>query len=159
MIRIYLGKGKFAIIDYEDAHRVLQHKWHCSGHADGAYAVSDSERNGIGGPSVYMHRLILDAPADKKVDHINGNRLDNRKENLRLATHAQNQRNRTKSRNNKTGYKGVYRIRNRWQASITVDGKRIRLGAFGTPEDAARSYDAAAREYHGEFAKLNFPIE
>jgi len=156
MLFVSLGKGKFAIIDDDEVQRVLQYKWHCT--SDG-YAASDSERNGRGSTPIYMHRLILDAPAGKRVDHINGDCLDNRKENLRLATHAENLRNRPKSRNNSTGYKGVHRMRTKWRTQITIDGKKQHLGSFINKEDAARAYDAAARISHGEFARLNFPDE
>jgi len=106
-----------------------------------------------------MHRLILNAPPDLKVDHINGNGLDNRKENLRLATTPQNVRNARLSLRNSSGFKGVKRKRQKWQASIVFNGKTIRLGVFDAREDAARAYDIAALLLHGEFARVNFPKE
>ena len=154
MLRIYIGKGKFAIIDDDDAQRVLQYKWHCSSHP---YAQKHSDRTGQ--RPIYMHRFILDAPPDKVVDHVNGDTLDNRKENLRLATRAENLRNRPKERSNTSGYKGVWRNKKRWAASITYEGKQYHLGTYDTPEEAAQAYDAGAREYHGEFAALNFPAK
>src|SRR5262245_66481123 len=127
MLFVSLGKGKFAIIDDDEVQRVLQYKWHCT--SDG-YAASDSERNGRGSTPIYMHRLILDAPAGKRVDHINGDCLDNRKENLRLATHAENLRNRPKSRNNPTGYKGVPPERTKMRNTITITRKTQQPGRF-----------------------------
>ena len=112
-----------------------------------------------------MHHEILQRHraniARLKTDHRNGNGLDNRKANLRPATHGENMRNRKLHTNNASGFMGVAREeRNRnWGARIQANGKRIRLGAFKDKNDAARAYDKAARELHGEFASLNFPQE
>lgn len=107
-----------------------------------------------------MHRVILsrmlDRPLDEKeqVDHINGNGLNNRRENLRLATQSQNQMNTSRNSNNKSGYRGVYwdEQRKKWSAQITADGKYRNLGRFNTPEEAHAAYCEAAKEYHGDFA-------
>lgn len=107
--------------------------------------------------SLLLHRLLVpDAP---QVDHINGNGLDNRRANLRACTNAENQRNRGRSANNKSGYKGVrwHAASRRWRAQIVSDGQQRTLGHFYSPEAAARAYDRAARQLHGEFARLNFP--
>lgn len=94
---------------------------------------------------------------DRPVDHINGNRSDNRIVNLRLASNSENLRNRRKPRNNSSGHKGVswisrYQI---WQATIKFDGKNKYLGRFATREEAAEAYGKAALRYHGEFANLD----
>jgi len=106
-----------------------------------------------------MHRLILNPPAGITIDHINGNGLDNRRENLRLAGRGQNQCNRGKQSNNTSGFKGVtwHKNLNKWEAGISISGKRYHVGFYKTPEAAARAYDDAAKKYHGEFARLNFP--
>ena len=106
-----------------------------------------------------MHRIILNAPKGTMVDHINGNGLDNRKENLRLCTTRENNANQKKNRNNSSGYKGVAKASNcsKWRAYIRVDGVQRHLGNHNTPEEAARAYDAAAKKHFGEYAHLNFP--
>lgn len=104
----------------------------------------------INGP---VHRLVGEAflglTADRQVDHIDGDRTNNRLENLRLATHSQNRRN-SRSRSS-CGMKGVSRHRKRWSAKITIDGKLKHLGIYDTPEEAHAAYCAAAKELHGEF--------
>lgn len=157
MVQVPLTQNKFAIVDDEDAERVLQRKWHYHRKkCGGEYAKHSYRKNGkiI---DVLMHRFILDAPPGVEIDHKNNNGLDNRRENLRLATSAENKRNRGIQRHNKSGYKGVQLEYGRWSAIIWVDGVRIRIGTFDTKEEAARAYDKGARLWHGEFAKLNFP--
>ena len=108
------------------------------------------------------HRLIMGITDPKiQVDHINGNKLDNRKENLRLATHQQNQHNVGPQKNNKSGYKGVSsnKKNKKYQARIMAKNKRVSLGCFDDPVEAARAYDRAALELFGEFAWTNFPKE
>jgi hypothetical protein len=106
-----------------------------------------------------MHRQILGAPPGQQVDHINGDTLDNRRVNLRLATHGQNQHNRGKYRNNKSGYKGVSwdKAAGKWRAQIKFNNKKYNLGRYHDPIEAALAYDAAAIRLHGAFARLNFP--
>ena len=101
----------------------------------------------------------MDAPAGVMVDHINRDRLDNRRANLRMATNAQNQANVTKRQGMTSRYKGVSRhtATGRWQARISVEGKQMHLGYFAHEADAARAYDARAREVFGVFAQANFP--
>jgi hypothetical protein len=105
-----------------------------------------------------MHRQIMQAPAGLDVDHINGDRLDNQRGNLRIATRQQNCWNTTKRKGNYTSpYKGVSWRRGQWAAYITVSNRQRPLGKFADPIEAARAYDCAAREMFGEFAYLNFP--
>jgi hypothetical protein len=89
-----------------------------------------------------------------QVDHINGNGLDNRKANLRLATVAENSQNARRRKDNASGFKGVYwdKYWKRWKAQIRYDGKCKRLGTFSTPEEAHEAYCRAAQDFHGQFA-------
>lgn len=105
----------------------------------------------------YLHKMII--VTDSYVDHRNGNKLDCRRENLRLATNSQNMYNRGKTLANTSGYKGVFKNRNLWMARIKVDKKPIYIGSFATKQEAALKYDMAAKKYHGEFARLNFNLE
>jgi hypothetical protein len=111
------------------------------------------------GSTISIARLIIKAPRDRHVDHINGNILDNRRDNLRLCTQLQNNRNRRAWRSDATiaPFKGVKREGRKWYAHITVNYKRIHLGSFSDAHQAALAYDAAARSNHGAFATLNFP--
>jgi hypothetical protein len=107
-----------------------------------------------------LNRVIMDAPPGLLVDHRNGNTLDNRRTNLRLATCSQNrinsQRDKSKTSSRYVGV-SLEKGRGKWLAYISYNGKRIHLGRFDNELDAARAYDLAAVKYHGEFARLNFP--
>lgn len=106
-----------------------------------------------------LHTFIMDAKPGRIIDHIDGDGLNNQRSNLRLSTQCGNNQNRGKSRNNTSGYKGVYwhSHHDKWVASISSNNKRIYLGYFDDPIEAAKAYDAAAEKYHGRFGKLNFP--
>lgn len=108
-----------------------------------------------------LHRLIAKPTSNFVVDHKNGDKLDNRKENLRICTTAQNIRNskKTKTRKCSSAYKGVgFHIETgKWRGSIFINYKRICLGLFNTEIEAAEAYDNAAAYYHLEFASFNFP--
>lgn len=110
---------------------------------------------------LYLHRLILDAKPRQYVDHINGNTLDNRLENLRICSNRENLNNRGKNKNNTSGYKGVHFVKRcktkPWCAQIMHKGQSIHLGYYSSDLEAAKVYDNAAKLYHKEFAKLNFP--
>ena len=151
--KIPLTQGKFALVDKEDVLFLCQWTWY---YKDG-YAVRKKN-----GQRIYMHRVILERMGFndfEESDHINRNRLDNRREYLRTATRAQNSYNRNKQKNNTSGYIGVYRHKKNknWTAQIVVNGKNIYLGSFDNEIMAARMYDIFAIKYHGEFASLNFP--
>lgn len=114
--------------------------------------------------SVPLHRALLNPRDGMEVDHINGDRFDNRRANLRLVTSAQNKWNVKRRSPGASRFRGVCRHRARknekvirWQANIKVNKQLVRLGYFRDEEQAARAYDVAAKKYHGEFATLNFP--
>ena len=104
---------------------------------------------------INMHREVIHAPKGVMTDHINLNTLDNRRSNLRLATHSDNAHNTRLPRNNTTGYRGVSKHSNNYVAHINKDNKYHYLGYFSDPKEAALAYNKAAIELHGEFASLN----
>lgn len=158
MKKIRLYNGMHAIVDDDDFPVLSEYNWyfHKGRNGDG-YAHGKLPR---GRRNVFMHRLILNAPKGMQVDHINLNKLDNRKSNLRLCTNAENHANsvcRTSS-----GYKGVYaepkRKHQPWRAMITVNNKPLLLARCATAEEAAMYYDVAAQLFFGDFARLNRPV-
>lgn len=154
---IKLTKGKRAIVDDEDFEKVNQFKWQTKIHKDTSYASRCDYGGGAYKVEIKMHRFIINAPKEKFVDHINGNGLDNRKENLRLCTHAENQRNAKIRSDNKSGYKGVgwNKQKNKWETRVRLNGRPKIVGFFSDPVDAAKAYDAKAKEIYGDFARLN----
>ena len=159
--RIPLTQGKYAIVDPEDYERLSKHKWHLQRTNQTFYAVRTAKRTERPRrQAIWMHRCILPPPQGMFLDHINHNGLDNRKANLRIATAAQNARNRRKMvLKTSSKYKGVsyHAGMKKWCASIRVNGQYKYFGLFHDEIDAAKAYDAAARKYHKEFAVLNFP--
>lgn len=160
MKEIPLTQGKVAIVDDEDFERVSQHKWHyvefrktSTGYA--ARTVGPQGKR----VKIYLHTFIYGDTENKVIDHKNRDGLDNRKENLRLATVAQNCRN--SKGFGSVLYKGVSKNSSSkirpFSAAITIQNKTFRLGSFSTAEDAAKTYDRKAKELFGEFAYLNFP--
>lgn len=153
MIKIPLSNSNdVALIDKEDLPIVADRRWRKSqqGYAV-SYYVKDDGTEGL----LRMHRLIHPPSEGKVVDHINGNKLDNRKSNLREATHSQNGMNRKPNKNSSHGYKGAVEESGKYVSRISIEGKSIYIGTFNTAEEAAKAYNIKAIEYFGEFARLN----
>jgi hypothetical protein len=138
------GSGRFATVDDEDYEALSRYGWHLKA----GYAARND-----GGRLVYMHRHIMDTPSGQVTDHINGDRLDNRRCNLRSCLHAQNRQNQKVYSNNTSGYRGVSMCRTTrtWTAQVTANGKRWRMCGFKTAADASAAYENAARESFGSF--------
>lgn len=138
------------MVDDEDYEYLCNHTW-CY-HIEG-YAQSRINKN-----LILMHRFILNLNDTKiLIDHIDGNKLNNQKSNLRLSTPSTNQINRSIPKQNTSGYKGVCKIPNseKWRARIMYKGKLHCLGSYIKKEDAAKAYNEAALKYFGDFAWLN----
>jgi hypothetical protein len=152
MRTIPLTQGKQVMVDDEDYESLIRWKW-CYANATAVRGLGPRGKQRL----IYMHRQIMDPPEELYIDHINGDRLDNRRSNLRICTHAENQRNR-KATVGSSKYKGVgfFKRDRKWAARIRFNSKLIHLGYFDNEIDAAKAHDKAARELHGEFARTNF---
>lgn len=145
-------QGVFALVDIADAPVVDGRTWYLS---ESGYAIR-SEGGRVSRRTVYMHREVF-GNASGDVDHINRNKLDNRRANLRSATRSENNANADRGRNSSSGYRGVSwsASAGKWQVHIRVEGKRRFLGLFESAEEAAAAYDAAFVDAFGEFARPN----
>ncbi len=160
------GKGRYVLVDDADYEALVGFSWHLSNpNRTHRYAVHTfTERMPDGSrrtKQLAMHRQILEAPPGLKVDHIDGNTLNNTRKNLRLATDAQNSQNNGGSSRSVSRFKGVgwHAGIGRWQAQIGHEGKVLYMGLFKNEIEAAKVYDQKARELFGDFARLNFPEE
>lgn len=153
-VEIPLGHGLVAVVDDMDGGAVLALTWHAKRRPTNTYARRSVRKNGRV-RTVYLHAFVT---GWAYVDHINGDGLDNRRANLREASHAQNMRN-VPALGGKSRFKGVTwdPSSSGWMARIARDGTRHYLGVHSTEEAAAAAYDTAARELHGPFATFNFP--
>jgi len=143
MKKIKLTQNRYALVDDEDFDELNKHKW-C--YSMQGYAVRD-----IGGRKnktrILMHRLINNTSANLYTDHINRNKLDNRRINLRAVTQSVNGHNCKLSKNNKSGYNGVEWYKNRWVANIKVNYKKIYLGRYEKLEEAVKARKKAEEVY------------
>lgn len=158
MKKIYIsggkGRGLFVLVDDEDYKVCSSHRWHING----KYASANIKETPNDPPkSIRMHRFITKCPKGKMVDHIDGNTLNNQKENLRICNDSENGMNKKKKSNTSSMYKGVMKNGNynTYYSEIVVRGIKIKLGFYRSQEEAAEAYNEAAITHFGEFAKLN----
>ncbi len=160
MKQIPLTQDKFAIVDDDDYDYLMRWKWHAHVNGRTYYAVR-RPRHAVKGwkkkGMLQMHRVIMNVPKGCETDHINHNGWDNRKSNLRICTRGENRRNQLPAQRAKSEYKGVGRYPQGWRAKITHHYKTLHVGCYNSEIEAARAYDAKAKELFGAFAYLNFP--
>jgi hypothetical protein len=151
---IQLTQGIVTIVDDADFEYLNQFKWYLLKSNSNYYAIRTKRPEN---KLIQLHRIVIQAKQGEIVDHINGNKLDNRKCNLRICTKSQNCQNRKISKLNKSGFNGVsWNIRNKkWVAQIACNNQKIHIGFFNEPIEAAKAFNEAALKYHGEFAHLN----
>lgn len=151
---VTLTKGYISLVDAKVVPLISNWSWRASVSRGKVYASRRGlELNKV--KEIKLHRFLLNFPT-LEVDHINGNSLDNRLENLRLVTKEQNAQNKKLSKNSKSGYKGVspHKSSGKWQAQIRAFGKLKYLGVFNQPEEAHLAYVKASEKYHGNYGKL-----
>lgn len=156
MCKLELTRGQFALLDEEDYEKFKKYSWHCTNHGYAARRDADNIHH-------YLHRDVLDAKKGDVIDHINGNKLDNRRENLRFCTQMQNSWN-ARHKRGRVPFTGVHIsdpyakqgwfLKKRYAAKIKIDGKDIWLGRYETPELAHLAYRDACIKYRGDFARL-----
>lgn len=157
-MELKLTNGHVTIIDDDDFEKVSKYRW-CANKMgkNKIYACRSIYVEKGKTKVISLHRFILGVEDSQlQIDHINGDSLDNRKENLRVCTGVENRLNRNKTVQNTSGYKGVFKTyNNRWRAQIGWKNKKLYLGSYKTKEEAALAYNKKAVELFGEYANLN----
>lgn len=141
--------GVVFVVDKEDEQFVKRHKWTLSGKYLQSY---------INGKRTWLHRVLINAPSGKDVDHVDMNGLNNQKRNLRICCRSENMQNSVSRKNSTSQYKGVCWSSDagKWLAYINIRPyQRKYLGSFRSESEAAHAYNQAAKEYHGKFVRLN----
>lgn len=150
------GKGKFMLVSDEDYDNLASRSWVVSVEGYPQTNILYQEDGEKKQRTTLAHRMIMNPDKGLDVDHINHDKLDNRRENLRIATRKQNSYNQSLRSNKTSKYKGVSKRDGVWVANICVDYKQKRLGRFTDEVEAALAYDKKAKELFGEYARLNF---
>jgi len=148
---IQLTKGYVSIIDKDDVDRISKHSWHIDTNGYAVRGQTDKITKRF--INIFLHQEILNFP-DSQIDHINRDKLDNRKSNLRLCTLSENKINQKIYKSNSVGYKGVSKKNNNYQARLTVNGKRINLGRYPTAQQAGMAYKNALNQYYPNINQL-----
>lgn len=148
-MKILHVKGSDSVVDDDIFEFVKNIKWHLNKAGYICYSKNNNK--------VFLHRLIANTPDGYVTDHINGNKLDNLRSNLRVTTDKYNRINSGMRSDNSSGFRGVWyrKNRKRWQSEIKIDGKKYSLGCYSTPEEAASAYNKKAIELFGTYARLN----
>lgn len=150
-IKLYgkYGKGKYAIVDDEDFDAVNKYRWNLSmnGYVRRTAGQKGSQY------TLFLHRYLFDDIKDKDIDHINHNKLDNQRKNLRACTRSENMGNAVMRSDNSSGYKGVswHKKSEKWRAYIQFNKKHISLGFYTSKKDAAKAYQIAADKYFKDY--------
>ena len=152
---LHLLRGQVTRVDDADYPWLSTYAWRLN---SGGYAVRTATF-GTHKRILCLHRELLQVPRGLVVDHVDHDKLNNTRDNLRIITQQQNLQYRRCFRNNRSGYKGVTAQHGQYHARIHVDGRAWHLGFYDAPETAAKVYDAAARQLFGPFALVNFPDE
>lgn len=150
MKKVELTKNKVATVDDCDFKKVSKFNWYCQETLSNRFYARRTT------DGLYLHTFLMGNFKNKVIDHINGNSLDNTRDNLRFCDFVENLHNKKVYKNNKTGLKGIFRDRNRWRARITVEKRKISIGSYASKNEAALAYDHAAKHYFGNFALTNF---
>lgn len=148
MQKIPLRRGGYAIVDDEDYEYLMQWKWRRTTLGYAVRTISKSTR------VIWLHRVINKTPVGFETDHINEDKLDNRRSNLRTVTHGQNNMNRLNKRNT-SGHKGVcwHKASRKWLVQIHANGRKHYLELYADIDEAIKTYQVAAIKYHGQYAK------
>ena len=148
MKKIKLTREKYALVDDADFEMLNVFKWF---YTKVGYAARD-----YGNKRIYMHRFLANTPVDMQTDHVNRDRLDNRRENLRIVTKSQNMMNgNIRSGKIHSQYRGVTRNKYSWVAQIQYNKKHINLGSFSNEESAAKAYNRMAKCLFRQYANTN----
>lgn len=151
MKRIRLTQGFYTLVDDEDFASLSKTRWYVSETEKGKFYVKGGSR-----PQIYLHRFLMGSPKGKQIDHIDGDKLNNQKNNLRIVTHQQNQFNRMSRKNTSSIYKGLCLYRGRWVVQSRLHNKNVVIGRFKDEKEAALAYDEFAIKNFGEYARTNF---